>query len=334
VATFTTPFWIALAGVTAVAGGVAYLSRPQPDPTAGSSARAMAAIERNTPALADVAVPQADDDDRVPTVAALPAGSPFSVDSLGRLLVSEKTLAVLDSWLALAGRGQALAPLEARLRSQLPALAAERAWGLLQRHAAYREDERELLKQLKTQAPLSARELLDRQMALRRRHFDSVSVQELFGVQEARGLYASEVARILADPSLSEAQQHQRLLALRMSLPPEVAAQEFGGTEFSFAMEKQVAEMRSRGESDAEVTFLRRQFVDTEGAKSVVEIEREKFDAERQAWELRHASFIRERDQIYASDLDVPEKQQRLERLLQAHFGPAERERARALAGL
>lgn len=333
-ATFTTPFWIALAGVTAVAGGVAYLSRPQPDALAGSSARMMAVIERHTPALADVAVPEPDED-RVPTVVgALPAGSPFSVDALGRLQVSAKTLLVLDSWLALAGRGQPLAPLEARLRSQLPALAAERAFGLLQRYAAYRDDERELLKQLKTQHPLSARELLDRQMALRRRHFDSVSVQELFGVQEARGLYASEVARIFADPTLSEAQQHQRLLALRMSLPPEVAAEEFGGTEFSFAMEKQVAEMRSRGESDAEVTFLRRQFVDTEGMKSAVEIEREKLDAERQAWELRHANFIRERDQIFASDLDVPDKQQRLERLLQAHFGPAERERARLLAGL
>lgn len=331
-AAFTTPFWIAIAGVTAVASGVAWLSWPA-DPDNGSSARTMAAIERNTPALADVAVPETDED-RVPSANALPAGSPFSVDSLGRLLVNEKTLPVLDSWLLLAGRGQPLAPLEPRLRRELPKLAAERAFGLLQHYAAYRDDERELLRQLKTQAPLSPRELLDRQMALRRRHFDSVSVQELFGVQEARGLYASEVARIFADTTLSEAQQYQRLMALRMSLPPEVAAQEFAGTEFSFAMEKQVAEMRSRGESDAEVTMLRKQFVDTEGARSIVELEREKLDAERLAWELRHPVFIRERDLIYASDLEVPDKQLKLERLLQAHFKPAERERARVLAGL
>ncbi len=332
-AAFTTPFWSALAGVTAVAAVVAYLSWPQADANAASSARTLAAIERNTPALADVAVPDADDP-RAPPENTLPAGSPFSLDPLGRLLVNEKTLPVLDSWLALAGRGQPLAPLEPRLRSQLPVLAAERAIDLLHRHAAYRDDERELLRQLKTQAPLSPRELLDRQMALRRRHFDSVSVQELFGVQEARGLYASEVARIFADPHLSEVQQRQRLLALRMSLPPEVAAQEFGGTEFSFAMEKQAAEMRLRGESDAEVVHLRRQFVDTEGAKSVLEIEREKLDTERQAWELRHPSFIRERDQVYASGLDVPEQQQQLERLLQSHFKPAERDKARQLGGL
>ncbi len=67
-------------------------------------------------------------------------------------------------------------------------LAAERAWSLLRAHAAYRLAEREMLALRLTQAPLNPRELLDKTMALRRRHYDSVSVQELFGVQEARGL--------------------------------------------------------------------------------------------------------------------------------------------------
>lgn len=336
-AAFSTPFWLAVASVAALAAGVSYLARPQDDGRAHSSAQALAEIDRHTRALADVPTPPDPDEAQARNAApaAVPrAGLPFTIDKLGRLVVSAKTLPVLDSWLASAGPSRLLAPLEARLRADLPALAAERAWDLLRRYAGYRDAERELLNKLKAQGPVNAREQLDQTMALRRRHFDSATVQELFGVQEARGLYASEVARILADPSLSEAQQMQRLLALRMSLPPEVAAQEFGGSEFSFAMEREVARMRAEGESDDEVVFLRKQFVDSEGAKSVIEIEREQFETQRQAWALRHPTFVRQRDEILNAELDVTDKQERLEELLRQHFGPGEIDQARAYSGI
>ncbi|HEX3142163.1 MAG TPA: lipase secretion chaperone, partial [Rhizobacter sp.] len=284
-AAFSTPFWATLVSVSAVAAGVSYLSQAADSQALRSPAQAM--LDSSVSALRDVPMP--DDAEKPPETApassTLRAASPFTIDTLGRLVVSDKTLAVLDSWLLLAGRGQDLAPLEPRLRTELPPLAAERAWQLIRSHAAYRQAERELLQQLKSQPPLSARDLLDKTMALRRRHFDSVSVQELFGVQEARGLYASEVARILADTTLSEAQQAQRILALRMNLPPEVAAQEFAGSEFSFAMEKQAALMREQGENDVEVAYMRKQFVDTEGARSVLEVENEQLQARKQAWE-------------------------------------------------
>jgi lipase chaperone LimK len=337
-AAFSTPFWIAVAGVTSLAMGVSHLAQPTANADAGTSAHTLAAIERNTARLADVAVPPQDDER--PTIDRSEPGtrqpvSPFTVDSLGRLVVSASTVAVLDSWLASIGRGQPLAALEPRLRAELPTLAAERAFSLLRHHAAYREDERELLRLLQAQQPpVSQREQLDRTMALRRRHFDSVSVQELFGVQEARGLYASEASRILADTTLSEAQQAQRLLALRMSLPPEVAAQEFGGSEFSFAMEKQVAEMRARGENDAEVTFLRKQFVDVEGARSVLEVENEQLQVQRQAWELRHPTFVRERDQLINADIAPEDKQRQLAALLRQNFRPDAIATARAYSGL
>ncbi|MBL0729215.1 lipase secretion chaperone [Piscinibacter sp. HJYY11] len=241
---FSTPFWGTVAGIAAVAAVVAHLSSPSPDAGRGSLADRLAAIDRHTPALADVAVPETDED------------RPVSGTSIA---------------LRVEPRG---------------------------------------------------------------RPTPAVATPDLSHVKEARQRYAAEVARILADPTLNEAQQQQRLLALRMSLPPEVAAQEFGGSEFSLAMEKLAAEMRARGESDDEVVFMRRQFVEVEGAKSVVELEREKLETERQAWALRHPGFIRERGQVYAADLSVPEKQERLEGLLQAHFKPHEREQARQLAGL
>lgn len=240
---FTTPFWATVAGIAAVAAVVAHLSSPSPEAGPASLAHTLAAIDRHTPALADVAVPEVDDD---------------------RAAASPPTAAQV------APRGQ-------------PAKAV---------------------------------------------------AQDLSHVNEARRRYAAEVARVLADPQLNETQQQQRLLALRASLPPEVATAEFGGSAFSLAMEKQVAEMRARGESDEEVVHLRRQFVEVEGAKSVVEAERETLETERQAWALRHPAFIRERDQVYASALGVPETQERLESLLQAHFKPIEREQARQHAGL
>ena len=319
-ATFSTSFWTAVAGVAVLATGVSYLARPSDE--RHGSAYAPDPPRDITSRLADVVLPP--DPEDMPFAArtpALPPASPFTIDSLGRLVVSAKTLPVLDSWLGLVPRGQPLAPVEVRLRAELPPLAAERAWPLLKSYATYRDAEREMLRALKAQGVTAARELLDGQMALRRRHFDTVTVQELFGVQEARALYASEVARIFADKSLNESQQAQRLMALRMSLPPEVAAQEFGGTEFSVAMERIASQMRDEGENDDEVLFRRRQFVEVDGAKSAVEIERQQQETQRQAWELRHPGFVREREALLAAhEFDSPERQQLLDELLQRHF--------------
>ncbi|MCR5884446.1 lipase chaperone [Rhizobacter sp. J219] len=161
------------------------------------------------------------------------------------------------------------------------------------------------------------------------RHSDGAKI---FGVQEARALYASEVARIFADTSLTETQQAQRLFALRMGLPPEVAAQEFAGTEFSVAMERIAAQMRDEGESDDEVVFRRRQFVDVEGAKSPVELEREQLDTRRQAWSLRHPAFVRQRDALFAAHpFDSPERAALLDELLQQHFQGEQLHEARSL---
>ena len=335
-AAFSTPFWTTVAGVAVLAAAVSYMARPQEGARLNSSASMLQELGESRGVAHDTRVPNADTDD-TPLAEARPAheASPFTIDALGRLVVSAKTLPVLDSWLLLAGPTKNMAPIEAPLRAALPPLAAERAWRLLHAHAAYRLAEREMLAQLKTLAvPLSARELLDKTMALRRRHYDSVSVQELFGMQEARALYASEVARILADTGLSEAQQTQRLLALRMSLPLEVAAQEFGGSEFSLALEKHVAEMRANGENDAEVTYLRKQFVDTEGARSVLELEQEQLLAQKQAWELRHPTYVRQRNELISADIEPEDKQRQLAALLRQHFRPDEMAAARAHSGL
>ena len=329
-AAFSTPFWSAVTGVAVLAAGVAYLARPSDD--APQATHTFSALPDRTAQLADVVLPADPDEAPAPRATTLPAASPFTIDHLGRLVVSARTLPVLDSWLALVPRGQPLTPIEARLRAELPPLAAERAWPLLTRYAAYREAEREMLRELKAHGAVAARDLLDRTMALRRRHFDTVTVQELFGVQEARALYASEVARIFADKSLNESQQAQRLMALRMSLPPEVAEQEFGGTEFSVAMERIASQMREEGENDDEVVFRRKQFVDVEGAKSRLEVEREQLDTQRQAWELRHPGFVREREALLAAhEFDSPERQQLLDELLQQHFKGEQLREARRL---
>lgn len=331
VAAFSTPFWSTVAGVAVLAAGVAYLARPAEEaPRAAHTS--LGELPDRTARLADVVLPADADEISTPGANALPAGSPFTVDHLGRLVVSARTLPVLDSWLGLVPRGQPLTPIEPRLRAELPPLAAERAWPLLQRYATYRDAEREMLRELKAQGTATPRELLDKTMTLRRRHFDTVTVQELFGVQEARALYASEVASIFADKSLSEAQQAQRLMALRLSLPPEVAAQEFGGTEFSVGMERIAWQMREEGENDDEVVFRRKQFVEVDGAQSLLEREREQLDTQSQAWELRHPGFVRQREAILAAhEFDSPERQQLLDELLQQHFKGEQLQEARRL---
>ena len=330
---FSTPFWTATAGIVALACGVAYLTRPQAGDRLDSSMQVLAQAGSARHMQPDTLAADADTVAPEPTlVSAAREARPFTIDTLGRLVVSHQTLAVLDSWLPLAQPSMDSAL--SQLRTALPPLAAERAERLLRSHATYRPAERQMQQQLQAQGPINARELLDKSMALRRRHFDSVSVQELFGVQEARALYASEAAAILNDPLLTEGQQVQRLMALRLNLPPEVAREEFGGSAFSFALEKQVAQMRALGESDAEVVHLRRQFVDTPGTRSVLEVEREQLDAERQAWELRHAGFVRQREALVHADIAPEDRLRRLDALLHQHFQPHEIAAARAHSGL
>lgn len=334
-AAFSTSFWLLVASAAAGAAGVEYLTRPQQNVPRAGMAESLATFEAQLPRLADVVTAE-EDAAQVPLTGAFssppPPANAFAVDALGRLVVTARTVQVLDGWIAAAGIGKPIGLIEPKLRSGLPPLAADRAWALLRGYAAYRMEEFDTLAPLQRRLP--ERELLERTVALRRRHFDAVSMQELFGVHEARSLYVLEVARILADVTLTEAEQSNRLRELRAGLPPEVAAEEFGGAIFSFSMEREVAQMRARGLDNAEIVNFRRQYVDLPGAKSVVELERERLSEQREAWQQLHQAFMRERDQIYSSVLDPQERQSRLEELLRAYFQSNELDAARQLADI
>lgn len=331
-AAFSTSFWLIATGVAAVAAGVAYVTEPPLDLRSASASQSLAAFEQQLPKLADV--PSRDEGAHVASdgaTFALPAAGAFVFDHSGALLVTPSTIKVLDGWAA-ATIGKPADVVEGQLRASLSRTAGDRAWALLRAYLAYRQEERATLEPLQGRVPES--ELLRRTMALRQRHFDAVSIRELFGNAEARSLYASEVARILADATLTDTQQLNLLRELRLSLPPEVADKEFGGSSLSLAMEREVAQMRARGLDDAEIVHFRRQYVDVPGAKSVVEVEREKLAEQRAVWQQQHSAFIRERDQVYSSNLEPQAQQNRLDELLRAYFKSDEVDTARKLADI
>jgi lipase chaperone LimK len=328
---FSMPFWGALAGVAVLAAGVAYLAQP----VAGGSSRLPASADAHSTSVERLADRGVADDEVAPPLHPQ-ARSLFAVDTLGRLAVSAATLGALETAtrrLPASPADADLAQLEADVRAGLPPIAADRAWSLARRYLAWREDDRALQRQARDRQ-WPARERFDASVALRRRHFDSVSAQELFGLQEARALYAFEVARILADGTLSEAQHTQQVMALRLGLPPALQAEE-SAIVFSLPMERQVVQMREQGIAENEITYMRRQYVDAEGGRSALDVENEQRALRQQAWELRHPAFVRQRDALReAEGLDERERREQLEQLLQQHVPPAERESARTYAGL
>ncbi|MBI5256992.1 MAG: hypothetical protein HY855_10875 [Burkholderiales bacterium] len=335
------PSLVGLVG-SALALAIAFAAWTTPDGRGSAPASMPSAPDRPLQALADV--PGADEADAadpprpLPTAAAAGAAPgaatpPLAADVLGRLVVDAGTVGVLEAWLlaapadaaALAARRAAFGQ---ALGARLPPLAVAQAVDLLRRYQAYREDERALRQRPGTEAA-DARERLDHLAALRRRHFDLATAQALFGLAEARARHGLDVAAVLADPRLSEAQQAQQILALRANLPAPLLAEE-SVAAFSLALERQVAQMRQDGAPEAEIHYLRQQYVEVEGEPSALEREQAQQAQRRQAWELRHAGYVRQREAVLGDDtLDAATRHQRLERLLNTQLPAAERATAR-----
>lgn len=149
------------------------------------------------------------------------------VDDQGELVIDEKTPGRLETALSKLGRlaePEQLARLQDEVRAELPGKAGERAADLLRRYDRYR---RALADEMARSLPRDADELyasLNVVIALRRQYFDAETADRMFGKEEAYSRYSIGVMRIEADQTLSAEERAAKIEALRLDLPPELAA--------------------------------------------------------------------------------------------------------------
>lgn len=152
----------------------------------------------------------------------------FSMDEQGRLLVDHVTKAALDAlWWELseaADAALALENMQGRLRAALPGATGRRAAALLGSYQAYRLE-------LEAEAPADAssgdaiERQLQRQIAVRQRHFDDATAALLFGEEEA-------YLRLLAAAMRTEADELTSI-PLPQELRDEVPGRQAGAAESS-----------------------------------------------------------------------------------------------------
>jgi lipase chaperone LimK len=253
----------------------------------------------------------------------------FDLGLAGDLRVDLETKAALDMIVADLGENpspQAMADLERSLRGGLPREAAEQVLEMVQSHQAYTQAlAKSAALQRPPQNPEEMRQLLEQDAALRRRHFDAATSNALFGVQEAYSRYMLDAQAVDSDPRLSAVEKARQLHALRSALPGEGAELEPALSPKASELDLRIAELREKGGTEVQVQALRTQYLGTDAASSIGEME-----AQNAQWAERHQVFRQQRDALLATSPADP--QAAVERLMAQHFSAEELAGARAYA--
>lgn len=248
----------------------------------------------------------------------------FALDPYGQLVVDGKLLAAFDvvstDFDASAGPEQ-LQRAQEVLRHALPGDAGQRAADLMAAYQDYRKELAQLSPQSMSMQSngMTPDRLLERMHALRRQHFDAATADALFGVEEAQARYSLEAMRIEQDVSLSPEQRQERIGALRRQFQPEVLAPFENSAAQVDDLAAEVAAMRERGASEADIQYLREQRLGVDAASELA-----KMEAQQAEWDHRYRLYRQERTLIDASGLSEQDKQAQIDQLRRKHFAEQE----------
>jgi lipase chaperone LimK len=189
----------------------------------------------------------------------------------GRLVVDAALRRLFDHVLTAAGEvsDPALRRLiEDEARRRAPGHEAE-VVAAFDRYLAYLGAAQELAA---AAAGATPRQLLGRVETLQREHFPA-DADALFGADNALALATLDRSDVLSRGDLSPADRAAALAAIEERLPPAMRAQR-ARLRAPAEARAAVAEIRRRGGSDAEVHAVRRQFLGSEAADRLAELDR------------------------------------------------------------
>src|SRR5690606_25491050 len=136
----------------------------------------------------------------------------------------------------------------------------------------------------------------------------------LFGTEDAYHEYTLDRMSVLADKSLTETENAQKLKALFQQLPQD-GQENLEQLNKLEDLRKLPADIKARGGSRHE---LRQQSLNLTGAEATKGLEQ--LDVQRSGWENRVAGYLDERDPITQSGMSDTAKQQAIAQLRSKHF--------------
>jgi len=255
------------------------------------------------------------------------------LDDQGRLIPDRSIRHMFDSYLSAMGEADLetlIQMMQAEINQAFDEPARSDALSLLNRYIDYKI---ELVDFETQQLPVDASDLQrieQNQLALtsfRSQFFGTQEYDAFFANDEAHNAYMIEQMRINQNDTLAE-EQKQKKLEQALSLLPEEAMQSRKKMLAHSELRTQVEQIRANGGSEEQVFAARQQVY---GAQAAMDLQT--LDAERATWQGRLDSFVRDKNQILASNLSSPDKDAAIHNLLADQFKPFEQKRVVALMG-
>lgn len=212
--------------------------------------------------------------------------------------------------------------IDREIQSQLPAPQSDAAKALLRKYLKYKEALVALDKtpNAQGQGVEAIRKRFDGMLALRGQFFTPREDAAMFGFDDAYDRDAIARLEIHQNSTLSEAQKQDRLAVLDAAMPAAVKAEREAPRQI-IHLENQVAALRAQGGTDEQVFALRSKALSAEAAQRLAGVDREERE-----WQIRIASYLRERQQVLQSNANssASERESSLAQLQQSRFSPAE----------
>lgn len=254
----------------------------------------------------------------------------FALDANGDLILDAQAKSRLDllvSALPTPATTHEIQAMEASALAGLPPQAMQKAARLLGDYIRYLKAEAELNARFASETASAPEAMLDELAALRRQHLGAEAADAFFAAEDAQERYRMQLVRMEADGTLSAGEKLARIEALQRTLPAaavELQA-DLDTARSTWTMEQGVAELRQQGASEDQVRQLREQYVGTDGANSISEME-----SQQQEWERRQQAFLQQKEAIVRMNLSEQQKQERMEILLSQIYPEEEIPAARA----
>ena len=258
------------------------------------------------------------------------ADGALSVDEEGHFVPNPDALAFFDYFLTATGEmseAELRNYIVAEIRHRLSGPAASGAETLLDRYLVFRMAVRDLVGSGVAPPGLERRWQWIRE--LRREHFGAEMAATLFGESEQVVRVDLERWRQSQDPSLGSRERRALLESMEERLPQKIreARERVLAPVRSY---QEASALRAAGASNEEIFAARQNRFGRDAAQRLADL-----DVAREHWLERLADYDAEREVLWAemADAEIPhgERNAVLEALLEQHFEPSERRRARAL---
>jgi lipase chaperone LimK len=258
------------------------------------------------------------------------ADGALSVDEEGHFVPNPDALAFFDYFLTATGE-MSEADLRnyilAKIRRRLSGPAASGAETLLDRYLVFRTAVRDLVGSGVAPSGVERRWQWIRE--LRREHFGAEMAATLFGESEQVVRVDLERWRQSQDPSLGSRDRRDLLESMDERLPQKVreARERVLAPARSY---QEASALRAAGASNEEIFVARQNRFGRDAAQRLADL-----DVAKEHWWKRFAGYSEQRDDLLAemaeAEASPGERNAALEALLEQHFEPSERRRARAL---